>query len=509
MADSNKQKLNNLASRLRRQRAFAFLRQLKKKYPKAEVYLVGGAVRDALLGAKVIKDYDFVVRNVKAKDLQKFLARLGAVNLVGKSFGVLKFIPGPLSAEKLEPFDIALPRTERAIKKSGAHRDFKIYSSPNLAIEKDLQRRDFTINALALDLQKKELIDLFGGVQDLQKKIIRTVGEANKRFEEDLARVLRALRFACQLGFKIELKTWQSVKKLVKKLNAARQCGGQTEYVVPREVIAAEFLKAFYCDPLAALDLYDQSGAFKALMPELLDMKGIPQPKNWHSEGDVWTHTRLGLQNLGSPRFRRQFRHYQPTIDLIIAVLFHDLGKAYTLQTPEKHGVDRIRFNEHDEVGARKFVEIANRLKLCSPPGFGLDIDKIAWMITRHLLLINGKAEKMKQTTIEKYFFKDQERGHDFLALIYIDAISAIPETGRSDLSSFYILVERIKQIKKLRKGKRDLPKSLLDGDKIMELFNLKPGKRVGELKEALREAQLRGAVRDKREAVEFLREVA
>ena len=216
----NQQKLlNNLAIKLRRNKAFAFLWQLQKKYPKAEVYLVGGAVRDALLGVAEIKDYDFVVRNVKAKELQKFLARLGKVNLVGKNFGVLKFAPKSVSTGKLEAFDIALPRTERAIKKSGAHRDFKIYSSPTLSIEKDLQRRDFTINAMAFDLQKKELIDLFNGVKDLQKKVIRTVGKADERFKEDLARVLRALRFSCQLGFKIEAKTWLSVKKLVKHVS--------------------------------------------------------------------------------------------------------------------------------------------------------------------------------------------------------------------------------------------------------------------------------------------------
>ncbi len=255
--------------------------------------MVGGAVRDAILG-RPTKDYDFVVRGVSKAELQKFLASQGKVNLVGKRFGVFKFRPKGWVGEEI---DIALPRTEHSIGLTGAYRDFKINSNASLKIEDDLSRRDFTINAMAFRLAPTSykliptsyLIDPFNGLNDLRKGIIRTVGNPDTRFREDYSRMLRAIRFACQLDFEIETKTWKSVIKNIINLN--KKIGG--ERVVPPEVIAKELVKAVSHNPVWAIELLDKSGAVKQLFPELLRSKKCPQPKKFHNEGDCWTHTIL------------------------------------------------------------------------------------------------------------------------------------------------------------------------------------------------------------------------
>lgn len=497
-----KPKLRRLDQKLKKDKRFSFIWQLYKKFPKAEIYLVGGVVRDVLL-AREIKDYDFVVRRVAPKTLEKFLASPGKVNLVGKTFGVYKFIPKSYKL-KAKSFDIALPRTEHSLKHTGQRRDFKVNFSANLPIEEDLSRRDFTVNALAYEIRNQKLVDLFGGLSHLQKKVIKTVGEPQERFKEDYARLLRALRFACQLDFKIENKTWANLKKLIKHLNDEHQ----GERVVPREVMAAEFLKAFYYNPVQALKLYDQSGALEVLIPELLKMKNCPQPENWHSEGDVWQHTVLALKNLHSKKFQKEFPQ-GINLDVMIAVLFHDIAKPPTLQTPEKHGTDRIRFNEHERLGAKMFKEIASRLKLASPPDIQINVEKIAWLIQRHLLLLHGQVDQMKDLTMERYFFKRPDWGEDFLKLIYVDALSTIPPSGKPDLTNYKKLVKRIERLRDLGRGrKKELPKNLLDGDEIMKILQIKPGPQVGQYKEKLREAQLGKKIKTKKEAEIFLKKL-
>ncbi len=232
---------------------------LRKKFPEARAYLVGGAVRDTLLRRKT-KDYDYVVAGVPAKDLERLLSRLGRVNLVGRTFGVFKFRP----RGKKEEIDIALPRAERP-KGTGSYRDVETQSDPALPIEKDLARRDFTINALAVDLATGRLVDPFGGKDDLRRRRIRAVGQARKRFREDYTRVLRGLRLAVTLGFTFEKKTWDALLAFVPRLTASRD----GKHIVPTEILIREFRKAFAADPLRALILWRKAGALKAQIPHL------------------------------------------------------------------------------------------------------------------------------------------------------------------------------------------------------------------------------------------------
>jgi poly(A) polymerase len=476
--------------------------KLVRRFPAAEVFLVGGPVRDLLLG-KEIKDYDLLVRNVPAKKLAAFLKTQGKVNLVGRSFGVYK-LKLPATGYRLPAIDVALPRTEHSLHHTGGYRDFKVQSDYQLPLATDLSRRDFTINAMAYNLLTKKIADPFSGLEDLDKKIIRAVGQPEKRFKEDYSRLLRAIRFAVQLNFQIEKQTWAALKKLTPKINQ-RQA---SEFTVPRETIAKELLKAFCSNPPRALELLNQSGLIKQLMPELLKMKGCDQPDNWHTEGDVWQHTVLCLKNLNSKKFQQQFSN-QPSINLILGLLFHDLGKPYTIQTPAKHGTDRIRFNEHDTIGAQKTKAICERLKLSAYKDKAIDCDpeKVTWLVQRHMLTVHGKIAQMKNTTLEKYFFSDRP-GQDLLALIFVDALSTIPQKDAVYLDHYSELKARLQKLAKLQKiGKKILPRLILDGHEIMKILKIKPGPQIGQVMTLLREEQLKGKIKNKTQAKKFIKQ--
>ncbi|MFA5358243.1 MAG: HD domain-containing protein [Patescibacteria group bacterium] len=479
--------------------------KVTRTFPAAEVFLVGGAVRDLLLNKK-IKDYDLLVRGVPAKPLEAFLRKNGKVDLVGKSFGVFKFnpkLPDP-SSQFPSPIDIALPRTEYSIDRSGAYRDFKVQTNYRLKIEEDLSRRDFTVNAMALDLISGKIVDPFAGQKDLVKKIIRAVGKPSVRFAEDYSRMLRAIRFACQLDFAIEKNTWATIKKLAPKINKKNG----NDFVVPRETIAKDLLKAFYAAPVLALGLFDQAGFIKQLMPELLKIKKCPQPNNWHSEGDVWQHTVLALKTLTSKRFQKLYPGY-PSVNLIIGLLFHDIGKPYTIQTPEKNGSDRIRFNEHDLVGAKKAKEICDRLKLSAYKDADIDCDpdKVFWLIAKHMIAVHGRIAEMKSTTIEKYFFI-APAGQDLIKLIHADEMATVPAKGEKFISYSAALRRRIAVLAKLAKNKKTLPAPILDGNEIIKILKIKPGPHVGRAIAKLREEQLRGRVKTKQQAMKFIKKL-
>ncbi|MEK7122924.1 MAG: CCA tRNA nucleotidyltransferase [Patescibacteria group bacterium] len=484
---------------------FDFVSALFKTFPRAECYLVGGAVRDMLL-SRPTKDYDFVVRNVPITTLQKFLKQYGTVRLVGKKFGVLKF----------KDYDIALPRTEHSIANTGHYRDFKIKTDHRLPIEDDLSRRDFTVNALAIDLKTNAVIDPFGGIGDIKKKIIRTVGKPNDRFREDYSRMLRAVRFSCQLGFRIEDDTLSAIKKNIKHLNdeiapdqrLTKKIDRNTMRVVPYEVIASEMVKTFSAHPVCALDLYDDYGIFKLFIPDLLAMKACPQEKRWHSEGDVWTHTRRALRSLSSTSFAKEFGGTNTSALLALAVLFHDIGKPPTLQTPEHDGIDRIRTNGHDRVGAEMVRRIGERLRLSTAPDFDGDIDDLAWLVRFHLLILTTTVDKLRSRTIEKYFYDNPRRGQLLLRLVFCDSSASIQGNGMPGLQAFRAFKKRLVEFEEqhhLTVRKRALPPPLLNGDDIMHLCKIKPGPRVGELREALREEQLSGRIKTKHAARAWL----
>ncbi|OGL77770.1 hypothetical protein A3J43_01100 [Candidatus Uhrbacteria bacterium RIFCSPHIGHO2_12_FULL_54_23] len=483
--------------------------ELVKREKGAEAYLVGGAVRDRILGRPDTEDYDFVVRNVAPDALEAHLKKFGAVNYVGKLFGVYKLkLEG---AEGIDALDVALPRTEHAWG-TGKYTDVDTQSDPHLPLEEDLARRDFTVNALAARMagdRSQSLVDNFGGLQDLAAKRLRTVGKPEERFTEDYSRTLRGLRFAAALGFECEPGTWAALTRTIPRLNDR---DAQGERVIPAEVIAKEFLGALIASPVRAFDLYTESGGFAVLLPEVVALKGCPHPPEYHAEGDVWTHTRLALTALESAPFAAQFRESILTLtpqplwnaEVALTVLLHDIGKPSTLMTPEKDGSDRIRFNDHDQVGAQMAGTIIDRLKLTSPEELGVDRARVHFLIRHHLLFLHGHADELRPATIEKYFFADPVRGEEFLKLCFADGAATIPAGGTDTLRDFRRMVARLNALKV--KGRKTLPKPLLDGNEVMALLQLSPGKEVGEALRKLREAQLEGKVKTREEAAELLR---
>ncbi len=480
----------------------AFLSALARRFPQAEVYLVGGAVRDAMLGRET-KDLDFVVRGVPGDELERFLSGLGRVNFVGKTFGVYKFVPP--GGDPQEPFDVALPRTEHSESLSGAYREFAVQSDPTLRIEDDLSRRDYTVNAMALNVLTEELVDPFGGKADACARRLRAVGEPDRRFAEDYSRMLRGLRLACQLGFEWDAGTWASLVRLMRHINATRG----KEFIVPRETVGRELVRAFVTDPVKALDLWDSSGAVAAVLPELLPMKDCPQPPNYHAEGDVWTHTRLALQRLWSPEFSAEWAGKRPDAEVIFAVLLHDVAKPVTITTPEKDGADRIRFNNHDNVGARMAREICERVKLSQFPresDWHVDSDRLGWLVAHHLLLVHGAIEDMKNSTIERYFFADPKAGEQLLMVMWADGSATVPPSGTPDLTNYRSMRGRIAKLSELGRTRKGLPPPLIDGRRIMAEFGVPPGPTVGRYLALVREAQLAGEVATADEAMAWLK---
>ncbi len=492
-----------------------FVRALKQALPELELYVVGGVVRDAILG-RPCKDIDFVARNVPIEALQEALRNLGVVNLVGKHFGVLKFTPTD-SKEGTLPFDIALPRTEHC-GGTGGYRDVAVQSDHTMPLIEDLSRRDFTVNTMAWDVFAENLIDEFDGMTDIKEKTIRAIGEPKDRFQDDYSRMLRALRFSVQLQFELSKNTLVAIKKMLPHINDE----GNGIRVVPQETIAKEIMKSLVADPVATLDLFDSVGAWEYLMPELLLMKNCPQHPEFHSEGDVWVHTRLALQKLASkeceefvdarlPEYLKKLaRPLSP--DNVVAVLLHDIAKPDTLQTPETHGVDRIRTHEHESVGAEKARAICERLKLSSPQDVGIDVDRVVYLIRNHLIAAHGAIAMMKPTTIEKYFFKDPALGADLLLMIFSDGSATITTGGIPALGVLHEMIDRINALLTQFRQKTlamKLPKPIIDGNEIMIALNLPPSKQIGSLIHAAREAQLEGKITTKEEAIDYLKSLS
>jgi poly(A) polymerase len=396
---------------------------------------------------------------------------------------------------------VALPRTEHSESLSGAYRDFAVQSDPMLRIEDDLGRRDYTVNAMALNVVTEELVDPFGGKGDLCARRLRAVGEPDRRFAEDYSRMLRGLRLACQLGFEWDADTWASLVRLMPQINATRNTSSWCQKPW------GELVRAFAADPVKALICGTRVGRHRGA--RALPMKGCPQPTNYHAGGDVWTHTRLALQRVQSPEFSSEWAGKRADAEVIFAVLLHDVAKPVTITTPEKDGTDRIRFNNHDNVGARMARAICERVKLSQFPRdseWHIDPERLAWLVAHHLLLVHGAIEDMKNSTIERYFFSDQRAGEQLLMVMWADGSATVPPSGTPDLTNYRAMRGRIAKLAELDRARTGLPPPLVDGRRLMTEFGIRPGPTVGKYLALVREAQLAGEVKTPDEAVAWLK---
>ena len=225
-------------------------------------------------------------------------------------------------------------------RQDGAYKDGRRPDSVRFATaEEDAQRRDFTINGLFYDPVAEQLIDYVGGEADLRAGIIRAIGNPADRFAEDHLRLLRAIRFAARLNFKIEPKTWEAIRAAAPPIRT-----------VSAERIRDELNQIFTAPkPELGLDLLDQSGLLAEVLPDIAALHGVEQPPQFHPEGDVFEHVRLMLTKIE-----------EPNLDLALGVLFHDVGKKPTSKVDEN---GRIRFNEHESVGAEMAEQIMTGLR--------------------------------------------------------------------------------------------------------------------------------------------------
>lgn len=322
----------------------------------AEIFEVGGCVRDHLLGI-VHKDRDILIRGLAMERLKALLAPYGKVAVVGKAFGVLKISP---HEEPQTGYDIALPRKEKST--GVGHRDFDVDFDPSLPVEEDLGRRDFTINAMAWDLRKDLLIDPFGGAVDLQNKCLRMVFA--KAFEEDPLRLVRAVQFAARFGLTIEPATYEAMKKnasLIKTVSAER--------------IVEELRKLFLAPlPSRGIELMRETGLLAFIFPEVEALRGIEQDKL--PGDDVYSHT---MRVLDAARADEYVEH-RGDLELLLAALFHDVGKAATRRFDKAK--DRIVFYTHQLVSKRMCRKWMTRMKVTL---LGVEPKNVETLVEHHM----------------------------------------------------------------------------------------------------------------------------
>lgn len=434
----------------------SFIPEITKKFPKAEVYLVGGMVRDILLG-RASDDFDFVVRGVKIDDLEKFLKPFGATDLVGKSFGVFKLRIQNPQTEGFFDIDISLPRTEHSFG-TGGYRDFDVKANPDLPIEEDLKRRDFTVNAMAYLVESQKsikskvdtIIDPFGGQEDLKNKIIRTVGEADERFREDYTRMIRAVRFAVQLGFDIEDKTLLAIKKNAKGI-----------LKMAPERIQEEFTKIIMTSEAErGIRLLEETGLLELLIPELRDGIGVAQNRS-----HIYT---IFEHNVRSLKFAAQ-SGFPLTVRL--AALFHDIAKA---KTKAGHGQTSTFYN-HDIEGAKMTKKIMAKFK------YSQDImDHTVHLVRYHMFYYDFNI--VSDAGVRRFIRRvGPENVADLINLRMADRIGM----GRPKAKP-YKLVELERRMKIVQLDPISAKMLNVNGDDLIKIFKLQPGPRFKFLLEAL-----------------------
>ena len=294
--------------------------QLAKQNAKAIV--VGGSVRDHFLQLP-IKDYDVEVYGLDSlEDLVSVLEVYGSVNLVGKSFGVLKF------SYKGEEYDFSFPRRESKV--DSGHRGFDVKVDGYLTFQEAARRRDFSMNALGYDVQSQAFLDPFGGLKDIEVKKLRHIDDAT--FIEDPLRVYRAVQFSARFGFTLAEETFKRCKQMVAE--------GMLEEL-PKERVFAEWKKLLLKSPKPSVgfELMSKLGILERYFPELHALIGVPQSPKWHPEGDVWVHTMMTLDAMAEELgMRSEELGEKEKLRFLFAILCHDLGKTITTTVEYEDG---------------------------------------------------------------------------------------------------------------------------------------------------------------------------
>lgn len=427
-------------------------------------YFAGGCVRDLLLG---IDPHDFdVATSATPSEVQAAFPRTESV---GAHFGVVLVIE-PVWGERTAT-EVATFRND------GAYSDGRRPDAVRFSLDprEDVLRRDFTINGLLLDVIDYEegdrlqdcVRDFVGGQVDLERKLVRAIGDAAMRFAEDKLRMLRAIRFAARLDFAIESRTMAAIQE---------QAGSIAQ--VSAERVRDELTKILTeGGARRGFELLDESGLLREILPEVTRMKGVEQPPQYHPEGDVWTHTLMLLDHLPKAA--------SPT--LAWGMLLHDIGKPATFTPPDPaRPGDRIRFNGHVEIGVAVARTILLRLRFSND-----DMEQILALIKHHMQF--GDVTKMKQSTLKRFLRLPKFDEH--LALHRADSLSSHGALGMYDFAKQHFDEMGEEQIK---------PRLLLDGGALIAA-GYKPGPHFREMLVAAEDAQLEGVVSTPEAALRFV----
>jgi poly(A) polymerase len=447
--------------------AISIVRTLRTRGHNA--YLVGGCVRDLLLGREPA-DYDVATDAIPDEVMRIFPETYA----VGVQFGVVL---------------VPLPERDVASTESSICRDITCYVSPKAnAVEvatfrsdigysdgrhpdqvrfsedprEDVERRDFTVNGLLLDPLTNQVLDFVGGRNDLEAGIIRTIGDPERRFAEDKLRMLRAVRFASRFGYAIEPKTFQTIQRLASQIDQ-----------VSRERVREELSKMLTeGHARQAFLLLDETGLLHEVLPEIEAMKGVEQPPQFHPEGDVFVHTLLLLDKLPHPC----------PITLAWGALLHDVGKPATFRVAP----DRIRFDGHVDVGVKIAEAILRRLRFSNH-----DADQILALIDNHMRFAH--AQQMNQSTFKR--FVRMPRFDEHLQLHRMDC-----EASHGNLTSYNFTREKMASMPPAIMR----PAPLITGDDLIAAGYL-PGPQFRKILSAVEDGQLEGRLRSRDEALAFV----
>ena len=411
-----------------------------------QAYLVGGCVRDLLLGVKP-KDFD-VATDARPDRIMDLFPRSGRV---GAHFGVV------LVRDVFDQVEVATFRSDHDYLDGRHPEQVRFETDPR----EDVLRRDFTINGLMMDPDTGRVLDFVDGRGDLARGVIRAIGDPYARFREDHLRLLRGIRFAARFGFEIEAATFDAMRRdhaLI--LNVAME---RVREELVRILIEGGARRGF--------ELLDSSGMLMDLLPEVAAMKGVAQPPEYHPEGDVWRHTLLLLEQL-----------CHPTPTLALAALLHDVGKPPTFRV-----ADRIRFDGHVEEGVRLAGAILTRLRFSRE-----EIEQVEALIDNHMRFKD--VNRMKESTLKRFLRLPQFEEH--LELHRLDVMSSNKRLENYNLVKAKFLEYSAEHLR---------PEPLMTGADLIGM-GYEPGPQFSQILALLEDAQLEGRIASQDEAMDMVR---
>ncbi len=434
--------------------------------------LVGGCVRDELMHIEP-KDFDIEVYGIEPSKLREILESFGRVDAVGEAFTVYKIG---------NDLDVAIPRRERKV--SRGHKGFIVEGDKDMSFEEASKRRDFTINAILKDFLTGEIIDIYGGREDIEKKVLRVV--STDTFAEDSLRVLRAAQFAARFKFDIDAETVEICRQIdVSDL--------------PKERIWGEFEKLLLkaAKPSIGLQWLYDLGVVEQLFPEMKSLVGVPQEKAWHPEGNVDVHT---LLTVDKAREMIDDLPYAKQVAVMLGALCHDFGKPATT----KFFDGRWRSHAHDEAGVAPTISFLDKLGIYTINGFDVR-EQIIQLVRYHLL--------------PGMFYKSKPGDGAFRRLarkVEPDLLYRVAKADNLGRNADWIPKEKhftseaqdwfIEKARELE-VENAAPKSFLMGRHLMDL-GLQPSAQFGEITKAVYELQLDGKVKNLEEAIEEARKI-